>query len=33
VPDPLGPSLQIRQPNPRFDAFLRREIDYPAQQL
>ena len=27
VPDPFGESFDIRQPNPRFDAFLRSEID------
>lgn len=33
APDPLGPSLDVRQPGPRFDAFLKGEIDHLAQQL
>ncbi|WP_298919557.1 class II histone deacetylase [uncultured Roseobacter sp.] len=33
APDPLGPALDVRQPGPRFDAFLKGEIDYLAQQL
>ncbi|MBW4706260.1 class II histone deacetylase [Roseobacter sp. YSTF-M11] len=33
APDPLGPALDVRQPGPRFDAFLKAEIDHLAQQL
>lgn len=33
APDPLGPSLDIRQPSARFDAFLKAEIDFLAQHL
>lgn len=33
APDPLAEALNIRQPNPRFDAFLKGEIDRLAQEL
>lgn len=33
APDPMARARSNRQPNPRFDAFLRAEIDYMAQQL
>lgn len=33
APDPLAQTLSVRQPNPRFDAFLRGEIDRMAQEL
>jgi len=33
APDPLAQTLSVRQPNPRFDAFLRAEIDRMAQEL
>ncbi|WP_300060782.1 class II histone deacetylase [uncultured Roseobacter sp.] len=33
APDPLADALNIRQPNPRFDAFLKSEIDRFAQEL
>ncbi|MFK7881755.1 class II histone deacetylase [Roseobacter sp.] len=33
APDPLGQTLDIRQPGPRFDAFLKAEIDHLAQLL
>ncbi|WP_299965152.1 class II histone deacetylase [uncultured Roseobacter sp.] len=33
APDPLAHTLDVRQPNPRFDAFLKAEIDHLAQQL
>ena len=31
--DPLAPALNTRQPGPRFDAFIRDEIDYLSSQL
>lgn len=33
APDPLAEALDVRQPGPRFDAFLKGEIDHFAQQL
>lgn len=33
APDPLGPALDVRQPGPRFDAFLKGEIDHLAHHL
>lgn len=33
APDPMARALNNRQPGPRFDAFLRAEIDHMAQQL
>ncbi|MEM1351046.1 MAG: class II histone deacetylase [Pseudomonadota bacterium] len=33
VPDPLADALKVRQPSPRFDAFLKGEIDHLAAQL
>ena len=33
APDPLAAALDVRQPGPRFDAFLKGEIDHFAQQL
>ncbi|WP_300036913.1 class II histone deacetylase [uncultured Roseobacter sp.] len=33
APDPMAHALNIRQPGPRFDAFLRSEIDHLAGQL
>lgn len=33
APDPLAETLKIRQPAPRFDAFLKTEIDFLASQL
>ncbi|MEM1076420.1 MAG: class II histone deacetylase [Pseudomonadota bacterium] len=33
VPDPMSEALTVRQPGPRFDAFLKGEIDYLAAQL
>ena len=33
APDPMARALTARQPGPRFDAFLRGEIDYMAQEL
>ncbi|QJF50030.1 class II histone deacetylase [Roseobacter ponti] len=33
APDPIAKNLAIRQPGPRFDAFLRAEIDYLAGKL
>lgn len=33
VPDPMAEPLKVRQPGPRFDAFLQGEIDHLAAQL
>ena len=33
APDPLAETLSVRQPSPRFDAFLKDEIDFLASQL
>ncbi|MEP2641320.1 class II histone deacetylase [Roseobacter sp.] len=33
APDPLAQALEVRQPSPRFDAFLKAEIDRFAQDL
>ncbi|WP_227271072.1 class II histone deacetylase [Roseobacter weihaiensis] len=33
APDPLAEALTIRQPGPRFDAFIKAEIDHLARQL
>jgi len=33
VPDPFGVTFDVRQPGPRFDAFLIAEIDHMADQL
>ncbi len=33
APDPMAHAFNIRQPGPRFDAFLRAEIDHMAQEL
>jgi hypothetical protein len=33
APDPLAEALSVRQPGPRLDAFLKREIDYLASQI
>lgn len=33
VPDPLEEALKVRQPNPRFEAFQKAEIDHLAAQL
>ena len=33
APDPMAVALEVRQPGPRFDAFLKSEIDHLASQL
>lgn len=33
APDPLAETLRVRQPGPRFDAFIKAEIDHLAHQL
>jgi acetoin utilization deacetylase AcuC-like enzyme len=33
APDPMAETLAVRQPGPRFDAFLKAEIDFLASQL